>query len=257
MGARFLADGCLLPFEAADRSPVRRLRPFLPQLGQPGQRTRFPMTASHSWPHPEHCHQAFCFLEKLTSDGVRSPFRLGCHSAATCGHRSARELPALGTACAVRAQCGHDDPCWGGRQLVFATRVGTGGIATTPSCCSHNQHRKASDRRCESDANRPPSRGTSRPATRPALGCCVLSPRRCVRRLDSHARGYGLRLAFAIHAGTSSRPTRPSACCRVQLVPVPELRSECVPTRPPTRDTDRQASQQHRSVWRPAHGSAR
>ena len=112
-GARFLAGFCLSPSEAAARSSlVRRLRPFLPQLGQPGQRTRFPMTAGHSWPHPEHCHQAFSFLEKLTSDGVRSPFRVGCHSAASWGHRSASEFPALGTAFAVRAHSGHDVRRW-------------------------------------------------------------------------------------------------------------------------------------------------
>ena len=116
-----------------------------------------------------------------------------------------------------------------GRTLVFATRGGRRDIATTPSCCSHNRHRKASDRRSGWDANRLLSPGTSRPVTHRALAYSALSRRRGVRRLDSHARGYGLRLALAIHAGTSGRPTRPSTCSRVPFVPAPDRRSGGVP----------------------------
>jgi hypothetical protein len=145
-----------------------------------------------------------------------------------------------------------------GRTLVFATRGGRRDIATTPSCCSHNRHRKASDPRSGWDATRRLSPGTSRPVTHRALVYSALSRQRGVRRPDSHARGYwyGLRLALARHAGTSSRLTRPFACCRVAFVPAPDRRSGWGATRQQERDS-RQAKRRHGSVWRPADRSAR
>jgi hypothetical protein len=70
---------------------------FLPeQQGQPdGPRSavRLDTSASHSWSGAlGHNHQISWFEPGTTWSGVRSPFFVGCHCAATLGNREAREL---------------------------------------------------------------------------------------------------------------------------------------------------------------------
>jgi hypothetical protein len=60
------------------------------QHGQPERLpTRSAGVASHSWSGPaSHCHQYFLFVREATSDGVTSPFLVGCHCAATSSEAS-------------------------------------------------------------------------------------------------------------------------------------------------------------------------
>lgn len=71
---------------------------------------RLPIDACHSCPQFAHSHQALSFREKATSAGVRSPFRVGCHSAAADGFLSASELPGFGMARALLAHFLQDAP---------------------------------------------------------------------------------------------------------------------------------------------------
>jgi hypothetical protein len=55
-------------------------------IGQPVPFFRFETTASHSWEGSmEHSHQTFLWLPGVTASGVRPPFFVGCHSAASSG----------------------------------------------------------------------------------------------------------------------------------------------------------------------------
>ncbi|KRE27214.1 hypothetical protein ASG82_12280 [Mycobacterium sp. Soil538] len=60
--------------------------------------------------HVEHFHHALLLAENATSLGVRSPLRVGCHSAATVGLRSASEEPGLGLRSEVCAHFRHELP---------------------------------------------------------------------------------------------------------------------------------------------------
>ena len=51
---------------------------------------------SHSRWQFEHRHQTFVSLPGSTSAGVTSPFKVGCHSAASGGMRSASDCPGGG-----------------------------------------------------------------------------------------------------------------------------------------------------------------
>jgi len=59
------------------------------------------MIASHSCPHARHSHQALRLLALPTLSGVKAPLRVGCHSAAASGKRSANESPGCGKPVAV------------------------------------------------------------------------------------------------------------------------------------------------------------
>src|SRR5258705_14011846 len=68
------------------------------------------MVACHSCPQAAHSNHTFSFLDKATSAGVRSPFRVGCHSAAAAGFRAANELPGFGIVIALVAHFLQDAP---------------------------------------------------------------------------------------------------------------------------------------------------
>ena len=66
---------------------LRSVTTLLIQAGQPDPRpVRLAMTASHSYPHFRHSHQAFAFAPPCTLSAVKSPFRDGCHWIATSGY---------------------------------------------------------------------------------------------------------------------------------------------------------------------------
>src|SRR5213594_902185 len=77
-------------------------------LGQPLPDTRLLISASHSWSgFTRHCHQTLSPLPGLTISGRRAPFFLLCHSRATSGLRTARDVWILAR---VRAHMGHPLP---------------------------------------------------------------------------------------------------------------------------------------------------
>ena len=57
---------------------------------------RFDTCTCHSFWQVRQSHQTFLLLAYPTSDGVRSPLRVGCHSAATSGSLSASDSPGRG-----------------------------------------------------------------------------------------------------------------------------------------------------------------
>jgi len=76
--------------------------------GQPLPDTRLLISASHSWRgFTRHSHQTRSPLPGLTISGVRAPFFLLCHSRATSGLRTAREVWRLAR---VRTHTGHPLP---------------------------------------------------------------------------------------------------------------------------------------------------
>ena len=79
------------------------------QQGQPWPRNvRCPIQSSHSWSGPSgHFHQTFLPEPATTPVGNRSPFLVGCHSAAISGNSDARLLV---TETAWPAQAGHPEP---------------------------------------------------------------------------------------------------------------------------------------------------
>ena len=87
VGCHWRASSGLLV--ARSLTPRRSAR--LLQTGQPAPETRLLIWARHSWPWG-HCHQTRRWLPGSTSDGVRSPFLVGCHSAARSGERVARSV---------------------------------------------------------------------------------------------------------------------------------------------------------------------